>query len=333
MSGRYWLLVIALGGYLVAPLSASSALEPADLNQPGQATGGDPSAADIQDEPPPEVSPLANSTIVSVFERIATALEAIGTNPKTKREEKRAETDLKAQTDMAFWAMWVFIAAAIQAVITAIGIYYVRNTLKATRDAVAETKAATAVTATAVSDARRNAERELRAYFAVVPGPLRISDGLYVRLIQSNVGQTPARNVRLWAQAVIRPTDLPKNHKFPKLPRVGGTTVVHPNQSFFAQLTTVGTDKNSNYSNIVNQDAKCRLYVFAEVTYEDYTGRERRARACWYYVFSGKNVATEMRNDWFSAVFFFADQHNLVEDDCSEDEQPEEQEPTQTLRS
>jgi len=51
-------------------------------------------------------------------------------------EHKRAESDLIAQRNMARWAFWMLIATFAMAAITALGVYWIRDTLLATKDAV-----------------------------------------------------------------------------------------------------------------------------------------------------------------------------------------------------
>jgi hypothetical protein len=53
------------------------------------------------------------------------------TNPKAYRDEWRNEYDLKAQREMAEWAWWMLLTSAAGVGITAIGVFFVAETLKA----------------------------------------------------------------------------------------------------------------------------------------------------------------------------------------------------------
>ncbi|MFN3659417.1 MAG: hypothetical protein ACK4UO_19400 [Pseudolabrys sp.] len=57
---------------------------------------------------------------------------------KPERGEWRSEQDLQAQWDMARWAFWSAFAALIGICVTGVGVIFVKQTLDATRQAVAE---------------------------------------------------------------------------------------------------------------------------------------------------------------------------------------------------
>jgi hypothetical protein len=67
--------------------------------------------------------------------RLPKAIETAPADPDAKAQEKRAEDDLKAQQDMAKWAMWMFVAAGLTVLLTMIGILLIWRTLIHTRRA------------------------------------------------------------------------------------------------------------------------------------------------------------------------------------------------------
>lgn len=74
----------------------------------------------------------------------ATALvECVAEQVEATREEQRAEYDLSAQNRMAEWAFWVMVMGALTTGLTAIALYFVSETLTATRAAVEDTGEAT----------------------------------------------------------------------------------------------------------------------------------------------------------------------------------------------
>jgi hypothetical protein len=125
---------------------------------------------------------------VKVFEQPKTPSQV----KQAKADDERAERDLKAQEDMAKWALWMLVAAAIQTVVGAIGIYYVKHTLDASR-------AANAATLMSIDQDRDIGHAQMRAYLSPEPSPLfrelvSGSDHLFELKIL-NSGETPAYDV------------------------------------------------------------------------------------------------------------------------------------------
>lgn len=50
---------------------------------------------------------------------------------KADHEDTRSEYDLAAQEQMAWWTMWMLFTSVITVLVTAVGIFYVRHTLRA----------------------------------------------------------------------------------------------------------------------------------------------------------------------------------------------------------
>lgn len=125
------------------------------------------------------------------------AFECIIDAVETSSETARAEQDLDAQQWMAFWALLMVIVSTIMAVVTGIGIYYVKQTLDATLTAVDETGKATKAMLDANEIADETAKRQLRAYMGINKYDLTpyeigvVGTGRFMVAMQ-NFGQTPA---------------------------------------------------------------------------------------------------------------------------------------------
>ena len=98
-------------------------------------------------------------------------------------EQKRAESDLIAQRNMARWALLMLLATIAMTFITAAGAYYVWRTLKATQEIARDTA--------------RIGEAQTRAYVHVSGAELSWggpnAEAPSIALTVENVGQTPAK--------------------------------------------------------------------------------------------------------------------------------------------
>ncbi len=103
---------------------------------------------------------------------------------------------LEAQEDMAFWAMWMFVAAVATFAITSIGTFLIWRQVRLTRKAVEDTSAATETMKEANRIAEENSHRQLRAYLSVKSVTVSESDWdderLQIMIEAENAGQTPA---------------------------------------------------------------------------------------------------------------------------------------------
>jgi hypothetical protein len=62
---------------------------------------------------------------------------------RTEQSDAYAFRDIRAQEDMAFWAMWMFVAAAATFVVTSLGTWLIWRQVRLTRQAVEDTTLAT----------------------------------------------------------------------------------------------------------------------------------------------------------------------------------------------
>lgn len=139
---------------------------------------------------------------------VAEIKECLGSYVGPDREQERAEQDLNAQRDMAYWAESMLWASWVTIVVTSIGVLYVALTLK-------EAKATTAAAAEGVEQSRRANDIASDAVFQdqrpwldftmkVSRAPEDTSTHgivIWVTVEISNCGKTPAKNVRIAGHA------------------------------------------------------------------------------------------------------------------------------------
>lgn len=126
------------------------------------------------------------------------------TDKQTERNEWRDEEDLRAQRNMADWAAWVFAASAAGVLITGLGVIFIAQTLKSTREAadfaartLTEATNATQAATDTIEVMRDTTYRELRAYVAIISCEQFHKDANGRRAVSiyvtfRNCGQTPA---------------------------------------------------------------------------------------------------------------------------------------------
>ncbi|RWP72785.1 hypothetical protein [Mesorhizobium sp.] len=133
---------------------------------------------------------------------------------ETAREPSRSEEDVSAQKEMARWALWMLVVSGVVGFatlgITAIGLYYIRDTL--------------AVTRRAMLDTRSIGQAQVRAYLSCTGGDFGIEKNWFTcRVHLVNKGQSPAFYVFLKAavSTMIRDHSEPED-EFPSWKRVDG---------------------------------------------------------------------------------------------------------------
>jgi hypothetical protein len=132
------------------------------------------SAAAAQKAPQPEAQPR-QTVLSSELERIASAIEAYEADANSPGERNHAKQALDAEMDTARWAFWMFVVAAVEIVVTAIGVVLVLLTLRQTR---------------------RIGQAQVRSYINIKSAAIYFSgkEGLpFVDIVAVNSGQSPAR--------------------------------------------------------------------------------------------------------------------------------------------
>lgn len=179
----------------------------------------------------------------------------------TASESERAEDDLKAQKDMANWAVWIAVFTALQIGVGLLGVGLVYNTLRATRKAN--------------RIARRSAERQLRAYIDVRPGGITTADNLgdaigFVTI--KNVGQIPATEVRTLVNVA---TGAKGRISFDQ------EDAIHPIGSLQPGAAITQGTETERWANLVVENEF--IFVFGVVRYDDGFKRERFTKFCHRY--------------------------------------------------
>lgn len=111
-------------------------------------------------------------------------IKCIADAKEISREDRRAEFDLRAQENMARWALWLLALSAITTVVTAVGIYYVRETLVASHRST--------------DIAQEIGVAQVRAYISISNVTFhRFNDKFSIHAAIGNSGNSPARNVQI----------------------------------------------------------------------------------------------------------------------------------------
>lgn len=108
-------------------------------------------------------------------------------------QRQATNQDLKAQQDMAYWAMWLLVVGIGQAFISVFGIFFIWDSLRLSRVATKAALDANAVT-------REIGEAQSRAYLSVTKGAVRFRGGELSPIVViwvKNTGQSPALNARV----------------------------------------------------------------------------------------------------------------------------------------
>ena len=100
---------------------------------------------------------------------------------------------------MAEWAFYMMIATCVTVAITAVGVFYIKRTLDATRDAVEEAAIASKAAEAAVEVTRVSAEAQLRAYLhiASITPDWNQARAIRIDISMKNRGQTPGYGLRM----------------------------------------------------------------------------------------------------------------------------------------
>lgn len=201
-------------------------------------------------------------------------------NQNPQREEWRNEQDLQAQWDMSRWAFWSAFAASIGVLITGVGVFYVRQTLEATRAAVEEAREGTKAANAAVQVTRDMAARELRAYVGIEITGLEFQRGANnaigckVRYTLRNFGQTPAYNVRVDSDFRLAPAPLLEDFAPPIKNAMDFNAALNPGE------TSGGTIEKGQ--SLDGRKAGDKLYIFAVVRYRDIFAMSQDTWFCAY---------------------------------------------------
>ncbi|MDE2473563.1 MAG: hypothetical protein KGO48_00780 [Alphaproteobacteria bacterium] len=116
---------------IVVWLTCALCMGAISLPPPPQRAAVPPNAGAIQENPAPTLAPGVQADL----DRIARALEAANAGRNSPGENRRADANLDAQKQIAFWGMVIAVIGAFDVVVTAAGVVLVALTLRAIRRA------------------------------------------------------------------------------------------------------------------------------------------------------------------------------------------------------
>ncbi|MEO1921609.1 MAG: hypothetical protein ABGW84_06960 [Sphingomonadaceae bacterium] len=202
-----------------------------------------------------------------------------GTKAETQIAEQRAEADLEAQQEMAFWAMLMFFATLATVAITAFGVFLVKRTLDETIKAVKETSEATEAMRETNTIAKLSNERQLRAYVnieeAVLQSHPAVGESLRIWVKIRNFGSTPAYDFSIlsasgWRE---RPNQQPKDMMDQPHPLSKG--IIGPGAPI-TQAVDLPPFDNATLENLMA--GRIILFITGSINYRDAFGKKRITR-------------------------------------------------------
>ncbi|WP_143596130.1 hypothetical protein [Tistlia consotensis] len=206
------------------------------------------------------------------------ALDCLKLKVEANREAQRAEEDLYAQKSMADWTYGAVIVAGsvglITIVLTFVGVLFVRDTLH-------ETKRTANAAVVSIKEARKNTQKEIRAYVGFSKVNLALHDGgKSANIIVSikNYGSTPAYKVKYFATSTVFKVG---SETFEvDRERVKNVIDIFLNQEIYHTIPI----KSQLLSMFLGfADSKTyNLYVFGEIKYQDaFKGRRTTRFRYW----------------------------------------------------
>lgn len=243
---------------------------------------------------------------------LAATIECVDTALAASREASRAEQDLDAQQRMAFWALLTVVVSIVTVGVTAIGVWFVKRTLDATLEAVADTSKATNAMIDANRIAEDTAQRQLRAYLYAGSGQLTLSRNVRtvsfpIRVPFRNTGSTPATLLYYKMESSIRSerarTKNLSTHRQQKVKMVETNLqkIIGPNQETYISIG--GLVENDHFFNLSAMSAGydfkgIEFEIEIEWHYSDYLNRVWRVDAVFTsdnFIFNTQRVSKDMR--------------------------------------
>ena len=177
----------------------------------------------------------------------------------TTNEHERAQDDLEAQTKMALWAFWMLVATVVMAAITALGVIFVWQTLKATQKMASETT--------------RIGEAQVRAYLHAKIIALECDNfgSVEITIKVKNTGQSPAHAIGFEYGFAVLPkafTGKLSNPVLVRTPTAARGLAANDELDPFPLVQDIGFDIES-----INNDRDV-LWVFLQIKYQDVFGRK-----------------------------------------------------------
>ena len=280
LRSRRLLIAAIIGLAILNPVNQNSSAHEAPANSP--------------DPPKAEQKPVDLRPIQDALDSLTSAVKSLKDNPESEAENKRAQSDLKAQQDMANWAFWMFVATAATVFLTFVGVLLIWRTLVHTRDAAkssAEMADQAIVASNAAVDAAKAADLTARAmigmetpiirpinahdFFRETAGvvELKVKD-VYFR----NYGRTPAFPMTLFMgihASSERPPKLPLDavRNFP------GNSVIQPEPMERAFCVTVNRRTSFNADEF--RSGKIKVWLDGRMHYVDFMNNLHDVEFLW----------------------------------------------------
>lgn len=208
---------------------------------------------------------LSSAVFVEQYSPTPSTLRNIEAAPFDAPSDIEIES-LNAQRSSSFAAWSSFWLGVFQAALGTIGAVVVYRTLIETR------RAALAADRSA-SHAISSSEQQLRAYVNVDEAQVKlIGDVAEIRIVYRNGGQTPAHNLRIWANVKLFWCENPAEDDFDEMAAHPGVAVIG-GQSPPLLLSLTVTGLIGEGTNQHGKDA--RMYVYGNMRYIDVFGNER----------------------------------------------------------
>lgn len=217
----------------------------------------------------------------------AAMFECVDEHVEAAYQQANAEQDLSAQQRAAFSGLVAAVVSALALMATGIGIYYVRETLKATLKAVEDTSEATEAMREANVIARDSAERQLRAYIfldeagSIGPFTFAVGEPPHGLVNIKNYGQTPAYDVVCQRGCIVGPWPIPDDFEFPADDTgrfSGGTTLAPGVQTSFPIYKEGMSVMQAEFDEIIS--GASTLYVWGRIKYRDVMNVPRHTNFC-----------------------------------------------------
>lgn len=172
------------------------------------------------------------------------------------------------------FAQWLMAAFGVLATgISIWAVFLLKQTLRATRDAVAEARSATTAAERSVDVAQEIGKAQTRAYLAAhkaILHDLNAGRDFAFEIIIKNFGQTPAYKVNIFSGLKVLKADL---DKVPSIKmQITRTNDIYPGQEVFFTIT--GNPKAWPMMRGLVNSGSYDLFVVGEVTYCDAYGNE-----------------------------------------------------------
>lgn len=255
-------------------------------------------STDAHEQPQPKQSPVDLAPLQDAINRVTGAVEALKDNPEAEAENKRAESDLRAQKDMAKWAFWMFVAASWSVALTLIGVILIWRTLVYTKRAAAYSQSMADAANETADAAKRQAEHSEQAFSrlerphvlvsnvsSIKHKVVKQSSRYYVACTLGNYGRTPAivSEVRYeYAPAPIHPTVTPsRNVGIRPILKEGAAypepidLVIHP--------PSVVERAQPDHRIVLSIPESDTVFLTISTNFQDVLGVHRERRFVWIY--------------------------------------------------